>query len=581
MENGMDNLFTKNVADCEDLYGVSDMANDFPYIREITTSVAKRHIYYISDLHVEFKNKKGFLDSTYAQYINHVVAGMNSGTPFGDDPLLIAGDISCYLSHVDYFFSQLRMRREGLIIFVLGNHEIWNYEETTNRNLSHIIEEYRKICLKHDVILLHNELAFFYDERTGKGELLPYYKTVTVSTNELLSIEPDKLQKYSNHAKLIFFGGIGFSGTCKVADKKGHFHNADAGFYKDIVPTLEEDIMESKKCETAYRKVLTALKDTQVIILTHSPFNYWSTLEHNPNYIYVSGHTHHQYFEQNKKRTIFADNQIGYSSDCYDLKYFYVDGTYDIFKHYPDGIYEISYQQYIDFNIGKNIRLKKKNDGKQIYLLKRSEFYMFVYYNAKHKLVLLNGGSSKILTHDIDYYYENLALYGVQLNAIMGKYTSALYNVSNNIQKIGGSGTIHGCIVDIDYYNHIYINPIDGRVIPYYAINMEQKYVYKDLERLLEAKCPSLLPTYKKWKSEEPDSFMLIPSNFEMDNGATLVTDKNMYMASRAIRTIQYLLFQNVVRDWNDKIIQRLKNHSEDVFEEINKVTIDEKIFSK
>lgn len=575
----MDNLFSKNIDDCKKLYGISDVTSDFPYTREIESGTTGRQIYYISDLHVEFKNRKGFNDDTYAQYINHVVIGMNGGDPFGDEPLLIAGDISCCLSHVDYFFSQLRMRREGLIIFVLGNHELWNYEETTNRKLSHIIEEYRKICLKHDVILLHNELVFFYDERTQNGELLPYFNHVIVSSNELLTIEADKLQKYSNQAKMIIFGGIGFSGTCKVTDKKGRLYNAEAGFYKDIIPTLEEDIKESKKCETAYKKVLTALEDTQVIILTHFPFNYWSNLEYNTNYIYVSGHTHHQYFERTKARTIFADNQIGYSCDCYDLKYFYIDGTYDTFKHYPDGIYTISYQQYIDFNIGKNIRLKKKNDGKQIYLLKRSGFYMFVYYNTSHKLVLLNGGSSKKLTHDIDYYYENLALYGVQLNAIMEKYTSILYDVSTNIKKIGGSGIIHGCIVDIDDYNHIYINPIDGRVVPYYAIDMEKKYVYKDLKMLFEERRPSLLPNYIKWKNEEPESFLLFPSCFEIANGATLVTDKNMYSTSRVIRTIQYLLFQNVIRDWNDKIIYRLKTHSEEVFKEINKIVIDENVF--
>ena len=52
-----------------------------------------------------------------------------------------------------------------------------------------------------------------------------------------------------------------------------------------------------------------------------------------------------------------------------------------------------------------------------------------------------------------------------------------------------------------------------------------------------------------------------------------------MYSTSRVIRTIQYLLFQNVIRDWNDKIIYRLKTHSEEVFKEINKIVIDENVF--
>lgn len=572
----MDYLLSKNIYLPDNLYGITTTIDDIPYNHENEYSLTEKPVYYISDLHVEFKNKKGFNDYTYAQYIDHVVAGMNGGTPIGDDPLLIVGDISCFPSQVEYFFSQLRMRRDGLIIFVLGNHEIWDYDENSNRNLSYIIEKYKKICAKHDVILLHNELALLYDERTKNGEILPYFNSKIISTNELLSIASNNLREYSKQAKLIIYGGIGFSGVCKDIDKGGHIYNAEYGLYKDIVPTLKADIGESLKCEKGYLKIIEALNDTQVIISTHTPFNHWSTLEYNSNFIYVNGHTHHHYFENTKERTIFADNQVGYSSDCYDLKHFYINGTYDAFKHYKDGIYEITYNQYIDFNIGKNIKLKKKDDGKQIYLIKRSGFYMFVYYNTSNKLLLLNGGSSKHLMRNIDYYYDHLASYGLFLNAIMDKYTSALYSVSRSIKKIGGSGKIHGCIVDINYYNHIYINPLDGSVVPYYAIDMEQKYVYKDLETLLEEKCPPLLSNYQNLSAKEKDSFTLISSSSEIANGSILQIDKSIYKTSSIIKNIQYLLFQNVIRDWNDKIIQKYKNHSEDVFEELSKINFDD-----
>lgn len=572
----MDYLLSKNSYSCDDFCGVSTTTDEFPDVHENKVNLTGKPIYYISDLHVEYKNKKGFKDCTYKQYIDHVVRKMNGGTPLGDDPLLIVGDISVSSSQVEYFFSQLRMRRDGLIIFVLGNHEIWDYDEKSNRNLLYIIEKYKKICTKHDIILLHNELAFFYDERTGNGELLPYFKRKIISTNELLSLESNTLQEYSRQAKLIVYGGIGFSGVCKDMDKKGRIYNAEYGLYKDIVSTLKADIEESIKCEKGYLKVLEALNDAQVIISTHTPFNHWSTFDYNPNFIYVYGHTHFHCFENTKERTIFADNQVGYSSDCYGLNYFYIDGTYDTFKYYKDGIHKITYNQYIDFNIGKNIKLKKKDDGKQIYLLKKSGYYMFVYYNACNRLLLLNGGSSKYLTHDINYYYNNLATYGQYLNIAMDQYTSAIYSVSCNVKRLGGKGNIHGCIVDIDYYNHIYLNPFDGSVVPYYAIDMEQKCVYKDLETLLKEKCPLLLPNYQKWKAKEADSFMMISSSSEIADGATLVHDKSIYKVSGAIKTIQYILFQNVVRDWNDRIIQKYKKHSEDVLEETNKININD-----
>lgn len=576
----MDYLYTKNAYDFNNLYGITT-TNTFPYIHENQNNINGRAIYYISDIHAEFKDKKGFTDVSYAEYINHIITNMNGGGPFGDDPLLIAGDISCFSSQVDYFFSQLRMRREGIIIFVLGNHEIWNEDNMSNRNLPNIIEQYREICSKHDVILLHNELAFFYDDRTQNGELLHFFRKKIISANDLLSIDSDTLREYSIHAKFIVFGGLGFSGNCKTVSQKGTIYNAEFGLYKDIIPTLKEDIIESQKCENAYIKTLNAIGTSNVIVLTHSPFDNWSTLEYNPNFIYVSGHTHHNYFENTNERTIFADNQVGYSSDCYDLKHFYIDGTYDLFKYYNDGIYKITYEQYIDFNIGKNIQLKMKNDGKQIYMLKRSNFYMFVYYNSNNKLILLNGGTPKRLTYDIKYYYDNLEDYVLRLTSIMNKYTSALSTTSYIIKKIGGNGTIHGCIVDIDYNNHIYINPFDGRVVPYYAINTEQKYVYKNIESLLAEKCPLLLPNYQKWKNKESDTFMLIPSSFEITNAATLVTDKSMYKASMIIKTIQYLLFKNVIRDWNDKIIYKNNSQSYNIFDEISKMQIDDSILKQ
>lgn len=146
------------------------------------------------------------------------------------------------------------------------------------------------------------------------------------------------------------------------------------------------------------------------------------------------------------------------------MRYFLINGTYDSFINYSDGIYKITYEQYIDFNIGKNVRLKKKNDGKQIVLLKKGFAHMFVYYNRSNKLMLLNGGSPKQLYHELNYYYKNLDKYVSNIKTIMNSYMDKLLNISKVIKSIGGDGSIHGCIVDIDYYNHIYINPVDGKL---------------------------------------------------------------------------------------------------------------------
>lgn len=559
------------------MLALEPISNDLPCVHDNIEMQGERKVFYISDIHCEFKRPKGFQNLSDKEYINHVIAKMNGDGPFGDNPLIIVGDIDSRVKNVDYFFSQLRMRREGSIIFILGNHEIWAYDSPT-RNLDKIIEMYRNVCKKYDVILLHNELAFFYDERTKNGEILPFFYHHVISEADLLELPANKIQTFAEKAKMIVFGGLGFSGKCKTLTPKGNIYNANVGLYRDVVPTLAEDMIQSQKCENAYFKVLNALFNYPVIIATHCPLENWSENIFNPNYIYLSGHTHHNTFCMSSEKIMFADNQVGYYSDDYALRYFLISGTYNSFINYPDGIHKITYEQYIDFNIGKNVRLKMKNDGKQIILLKKGCTHMFVYYNASHKLVLLNGGSPKRLSHDLDYYYENLEKYASNIKKLMNSYTDALFKVSKIIKNIGGEGTIHGCIVDIDYYNHIYINPIDGKVIPYFAYDMEKKFVYKNLYTLLDEKKPTLLSSYVDLRKSSSDNNILDIRNNTLSDSAVLDTDRSIYRASKIVKTIQYLLFQDIVRDWNDKILYI--DNSEETFSELESIAIDSSVYN-
>lgn len=159
----------------------------------------------------------------------------------------------------------------------------------------------------------------------------------------------------------------------------------------------------------------------------------------------------------------------------------------------------------------------------------------------------------------------------------MNTYTDELLEVSKVVRSIGGDGTIHGCIVDIDYYNHIYINPMDGKITPYFAYDMERKYVYKNLYALLEEKKPSLFSRYIEWQKSNADNNMLIVQNTTLGDSAVLVTDKKIYKASRSIKAIQYLLFQDVVRDWNDRILYI--DNREDILAEIENLQIDNSIY--
>ena len=131
-----------------------------------------------------------------------------------------------------------------------------------------------------------------------------------------------------------------------------------------------------------------------------------------------------------------------------------MSSQYDIFQFYNDGKYVVTREKYQDFYIGQKIEMTFSNTKGIIYMLKRNGIYCFILKN-EDKLYLLDGGKQVRLNNDLDYYYDNLPIYAQNIERLIGKYNNALKIISEKIKKIGGSGKIHGCIVDIDFFNHI------------------------------------------------------------------------------------------------------------------------------
>jgi len=131
---------------------------------------------------------------------------------------------------------------------------------------------------------------------------------------------------------------------------------------------------------------------------------------------------------------------------------------------------------------------------------------------------------------------------------------------------IGGSGSIHGCIVDIDWFNHIYLNPFDGKVTPYFALNTTDKLVFKNVESLLSSSPfppqlsngESMLARYLSTPSREKKLPILSRASskeWELAVVPQVVLDRSMYEPSRIMRSIQYIFDQNVLRIWNDAVL--------------------------
>lgn len=248
------------------------------------------------------------------------------------------------------------------------------------------------------------------------------------------------------------------------------------------------------------------------------------------------------FFDDGVER-VYADNQIGYNNENPHLKNFLIEMNYDYFDSYKDGIYEITAQDYKDFFHGKNISMTFNRQVNVLYMLKKQGYYCFIHKTKAGKLSMLNGGAFKKLdVKDVQYYFDNMDKMVDFIEEPLKKYTDYQNSISKEIKKIGGCGRIHGCIIDIDYYNHIYVNPIDLTITGYWASDIINKLVYPNVPALLESKCPILYANYLKLIEENDTNYLLVK---QIKNEVSLLPQEyfetDIYKASREIKKMQKL----------------------------------------
>ena len=298
--------------------------------------------------------------------------------------LLIAGDTSSIFEFAAIFYNELiQWWNPNQIVVVPGNHELWDPCIDMEDN----IEIYRKFFDDLGIIFLQNDLMCVEDRK----------KCEIFSEVEILKMSEEEIRSKSQCCSVIIFGGIRLSGL----NEKFNASNIRYGKSFDELSreaALRKDIQEAIRFNTIYTKILKSLGKSRVIVLTHVKKGDWNTEPHNPYWIYLNGHNHQNFYEVSDRRTIYADNQIGYRTKNIGLKYFYCDNNYDIFAYYQDGIHEITREQYIDFNRGKLVSMSFKREDGTIYMLKRNSIYLFLIYCEYSKrsrgksLYLMNGG---------------------------------------------------------------------------------------------------------------------------------------------------------------------------------------------
>ena len=513
----------------------------------------RRYIHYISDIHIDHQLK--LVGIPYAEVVRRIKKKTDwlVSSRRDDDLFLLAGDIAPSANGLGAFLDAYRLSlgeggRMGTMLCVLGNHELWSGQVPGSKSqfdLSSAIDEYRSVCWKRGVALLKNDL---YIEYGSKG------LRHIIDEETLLSAEDDDLGLLLRNCRLAVLGGCGFSGIGN-------------GIKVDLLTGGIGDIDRSERFRRLHDKLLRCAGDQRIVILTHYPMKEWSTESGNSTWVYVNGHTHRNIFlESAAAPTVLADGQIGYRPSKWGYRVYALDttGCCDPLSQVGDGIYEIDARLYEDFNRARGIEMSKFNRTGKIFALKRGGTYMFIHRGDEGgNLHLLSGGRITNLTHGvIEYYYRNLAEYSNRVESLFAPYYSALTAISEEVKSIGGYGYVHGSIIDIDYFNHIYLDPMDGSLVPYYAESTEGRMVFDSIERLLE-NSPfidgNIEARYLKARKQGALS-LIVGEKIEYTSNAALApvlsTNKDMYKKSNTMKSIQYLLERNVVRIWNDRVLE-------------------------
>ncbi len=508
-------------------------------------SSVRRLFYYVSDLHLEQQlDLNGKTRPEKNSIIKDKVKELVSDVENTRFPLLIAGDVADCFDLAVMFYKALLSCWKGHIIAVLGNHELWEMNKGKRETVEAVLKQYKEISKYHPRIhFLENEILFWNIE--SEWECIPEAWFSGMSRRHLIS--------EFDYAKLIILGGSGFSG-------KNPVHNADTGFYQDKL-TRAEEIERSEHFSKFHDQVMESANFNKVIVLTHNPPEDWKSGQLCPDWIYVCGHRHRNHYEKKSDGTwILNDNQMGYDPCVWKLSSFDFDqqSGSDPLEHLPDGVHEISRKEYVQFNRYFGIPMEGFSREGTIFAIKHSGYYMFMFEGKK--LYLLNGGQWKRAEHSLDFYDENMPKYISQVRKLSTPYYQYMQKLSMDVKQLGGRGYIHGCIVDIDGWNHIHCNPKNGKLSFYFAKDITNKWFYPDIHHLILESPEICLRELMIQQLEAIDSELMVLQAKGDENltasKARFVSDTSMYKSSRVMRSFQYTHEQKVIRLWNDALLE-------------------------
>lgn len=330
------------------------------------------------------------------------------------------------------------------IYFILGNHEYYDFD-----SIASAVDFYKTSLAKYGIRVLQNEMlelkCFSYLDGTPKW------------------------------IDFILYGGTGF------AKYDEHFNANNTLCYNGF--TREEEIEEGTKFEDGYHKALAQAKQEGKCFICASHYPTLSCLDRfNQETIYFTGHNHMNYYEKKKDRVVYADNQIGYYNQEITFKRATTGVSRNPYESLEDGIHETTVETYLQFyryagefiKSGKYLSNLISKGSRKFYVIKQDDYYGFFIVcdsGPSKGISITNGGKTKKLTKDtdIDWIVKNFSLVISKYLRLLAPLRNVQTHLSKELRQLGLSGDIHGCIVDIDYYHHIMVNPTDGSIQFYYS----------------------------------------------------------------------------------------------------------------
>lgn len=179
---------------------------------------------------------------------------------------------------------------------------------------------------------------------------------------------------------------------------------------------------------------------------------------------------------------MYADNQIGYYNQEITFKRATTGISRNPYELLEDGIHETTVETYLQFyryagefiKSGKYISNLINKGNRKFYVIKQDDYYGFFIVcdsGPSKGISIANGGKTKKLTKetDIGWIVKNFSLVISKYLRLLAPLRNVQTHLSKELRQLGLSGNIHGCIVDIDYYHHIMVNPTDGSIRFYYS----------------------------------------------------------------------------------------------------------------